>query len=104
MAWLRHRDEIFTGVSLAGVAYSPQCHQQTAILLLQLLTIMYRKRAIYSSNSCVVNYRMSGANKGILLTHETSCHHLKMFICTINCRANRHVYITTTDVGVARSV
>ena len=74
MAWLRHRDEIFTEVSLAGVAYSPQCPQQTAILLLQLLTIMYRKRAIYSSNSIVFNYRTSSHNKGILLTHETSCH------------------------------
>ena len=40
----------------------------------QLQTIMQRKRIMYSSNSRVFTYRMSGHNKGILLTHEMSCH------------------------------
>ena len=57
----------------AGVAYThlvwpdqpenPQGRpmaRQTAILLLQLQTVMYRKRAIYSSNSSVFNYHTSG--------------------------------------------
>jgi len=58
----------------AGVAYSPQCRQRAAILVLQLQTIMHRKRAIYSSNSSIFKYRSSGHNKSILLTRETSCH------------------------------
>ena len=44
----------------------------TTLLLLQLQTIMHRKRAIYSSNSGVFSYRRSGRSKGILLTHVDS--------------------------------
>ena len=60
--------------ALAGIAYSLQCHQQTAILLLQLQTIMHWKRAIYLSNSSIFSYFTSGRNKGSLLTHKTFCH------------------------------
>jgi len=67
-----HTQQQVTSLSykLTGVSLSPH----PAILLLQLQTIMHRKRAVYSSNSSVFNYHPSGHNKRILLTHETSCH------------------------------
>jgi len=88
----------------AAIAYSPQCRQWMAFLLLQLQMIMHIKCAIYSSNNSIFNYRTSGHNKGILLTHETSCHNPWMFIFIINFRAIWHLYIITSNGRVARSV
>jgi len=82
-----------------------QCRQRTAILLLQLQTIKHRKRAIYIrlTEAYFTTVRQVIINV-VYLHMKRLATTLKKFIFTVICRGSQHVYITTSNGRVARSV